>query len=126
MFKIRVLGLTMALLIGMSGAAMAAGDADKGKKLFKRCKACHTLDEGGKNKVGPNLFGIFGRQAGSLDGYKFSKAFRSLDFVWDEGALAEFLTKPKKFIPKTKMGFPGLKKEEQRADIIAYLMSVTQ
>lgn len=126
MFKIRVLGLTMALLIGMSGAAMAAGDADKGKKLFKRCKACHTLDEGGKNKVGPNLFGIFGRQAGSLDGYKFSKAFRSLDFVWDEGALDEFLTKPKKFIPKTKMGFPGLKKEEQRADIIAYLMSVTQ
>ena len=126
MFKIRVLGLTMALLIGMSGAAMAAGDADKGKKLFKRCKACHTLDEGGKNKVGPNLFGIFSRQAGSLDGYKFSKAFRSLDFVWDEGALDEFLTKPKKFIPKTKMGFPGLKKEEQRADIIAYLMSVTQ
>lgn len=126
MFKIRVLGLTMALLIGMSGAAMAAGDADKGKKLFKRCKACHTLDEGGKNKVGPNLFGIFGRQAGSLDGYKFSKAFRSLDFVWDEGALDEFLTKPKKFVPKTKMGFPGLKKEEQRADIIAYLMSVTQ
>ncbi len=126
MFKIRVLGLALAFFVGMTGAAMAAGDADKGEKLFKRCKACHTLDEGGKNKVGPNLFGIFGREAGGLEGYKYSKAFRSVDIVWDEGTLDEFLTKPKKFIPKTKMGFPGLKKEDQRADIIAYLMSVTQ
>ncbi len=126
MFKIRALGLAMALIVGTAGAAMAAGDVDNGAKLYKRCKACHTLDEGGKNKVGPNLFGIFGREAGTLEGFKFSKAMKASDVVWDEATLDQFLTKPKKFIPKTKMGFPGLKKEGQRADIIAYLMKMTQ
>ncbi len=126
MFKIRALGLAMVLIVGTAGAAMAAGDVDKGAKLYKRCKACHTLDEGGKNKVGPNLFGIFGREAGTLEGFKFSKAMKASDVVWDEATLDQFLTKPKKFIPKTKMGFPGLKKENQRADIIAYLMKMTQ
>ncbi len=126
MFKIRALGLAMALIVGTAGAAMAAGDVDNGAKLYKRCKACHTLDEGGKNKVGPNLFGIFGREAGTLEGFKFSKAMKASDVVWDEATLDQFLTKPKKFIPKTKMGFPGLKKENQRADIIAYLMKMTQ
>ena len=128
MFKIRALGLATALIVGMTGAAMAGshGDADKGAKVFKKCKACHTLDEGGKKKAGPNLFGIFGRTAGTFEGYKFSKAFKASDVVWDEATLDEFLTKPKKFIPKTKMGFRGLKKESQRADLIAYLMKMTQ
>lgn len=126
MIKIRALGLAMAFIVGMTGAAMAAGDADKGAKIFKKCKACHTLNEGGKNKIGPNLFGIFGRQAGTLEGYKFSKAFKASDVVWDEATLDEYLTKPRKFIPKTKMGFPGLKKEDQRADVIAYLKKMTQ
>ncbi len=126
MIKIRALGLAMAFIVGMTGAAMAAGDADKGAKIFKKCKACHTLNEGGKNKIGPNLFGIFGRQAGTLEGYKFSKAFKASDVVWDEDTLDEYLTKPRKFIPKTKMGFPGLKKADQRANVIAYLKKMTQ
>ena len=73
MTKAKLVGLAAALIIGFSGAAMAAGDADAGKKVFKKCKACHTIDEGGKNRVGPNLWGIFGRQAGTKEGYKFSK-----------------------------------------------------
>lgn len=126
MIKIRALGLALAFIVGMTGAAMAAGDADKGAKVFKKCKVCHTLNEGGKNKIGPNLFGIFGRKAGTLEGYKYSKAMKGVDIVWDEDTIDVYLTKPKKFIPKTKMGFPGLKKEDQRADVIAYLKKMTQ
>lgn len=126
MIKIRALGLALAFIVGMTGAAMAAGDADKGAKVFKKCKVCHTLNEGGKNKIGPNLFGIFGRKAGALEGYKYSKAMKGVDIVWDEDTIDVYLTKPKKFIPKTKMGFPGLKKEDQRADVIAYLKKMTQ
>ncbi len=104
-----------------SGSAMAAGDAAKGKKVFKKCKACHTVNKGGKNRVGPNLFGIVGSKAGSVDGYRYSSAMKGSGLTWDEATLDKFLKKPKKLVKKTKMGFSGLKKDSQRADIIAYL-----
>jgi len=116
---------TAACLIALSSAtAMAAGDAKKGAKVFKKCKACHTIKKGGKHKVGPNLAGIDGRKAGTVDGFKkFSKAMKASGIVWSDATLDEFLKKPKKMIKKTKMGFAGLKKEKQRADVIAYMKS---
>ncbi len=111
--------LALAAVIG-SGAALAEGDAEAGKKVFKKCKVCHSFDPG-KKKIGPHLKGVIGRKSGAVEGFKYSKAMAAADITWDEANLDEFLTKPKAFIKKTKMSFAGLKKEEQRADLIAYL-----
>ncbi len=102
----------------------ASADVDKGAKVFKKCKACHTTEAGGKNKVGPNLSGIVGKAAGTVEGFKYSKAMAAAaadGLVWDEANLDAFLKKPKKFIKKTKMSFGGVKKDSQRADLIEYL-----
>jgi len=104
-----------------------AQDVAAGKKVFRRCTACHTVDEGGKNKVGPNLWGIFGATAGARAiGYKYSDSLKASGVVWDDATMSDYLENPRKMIPKTRMAFPGLKKPEQRADVIAYLKSVTQ
>lgn len=101
--------------------------AAAGQKVFQRCAACHTVDEGGKNKVGPNLWGIFGSTAGTRNiGYKFSDAMKESGIVWDEAAMSAYLENPRKAVPKTRMAFPGLKKPGQRDNVIAYLKSVTQ
>ncbi len=108
-----------------SQVAFAEGDAAKGEKIFRKCKACHSFDTG-KKKPGPHLVGLFGRTAGTVEGFRYSKGMKDSGIVWDEATLDEFLTKPKAFVPKTKMAFPGLKKEQDRADLIAYLMEATQ
>ena len=121
--KGRILTATLALAFAAalgSGAALAEGDAEAGKKVFKKCKTCHSFDPG-KKKIGPHLKGVVGRKAGSVEGYKYSPAFREIDLIWDEANLDKFLTKPKAFVKGTKMSFRGLKKEAQRADLIAYL-----
>ena len=98
-----------------------AGDVAKGKTLFTKCKACHNADAP-KHKVGPHLVGIVGRTAGTVDGYtKYSKAIKDSGIVWDEANLDKWLTNPKGMYPGTKMIYPGLKKAEDRADVIEYL-----
>ncbi|MGB1356247.1 MAG: c-type cytochrome [Candidatus Puniceispirillaceae bacterium] len=113
----------MAALIGFLVAVappVQAGDIEAGAKVFKKCKACHYVDKE-KNKTGPHLVGIIGRTAGSLEGYKYSKAMKASGIVWDETTLADYLRAPKKYIKGTKMAFAGLRKDADIANIIAYL-----
>lgn len=117
-----VFGLSVA---AVAGAAHAEGDAAKGEKVFRKCKACHALEEG-KNKVGPTLWGVMNREAGQVEGFKYSKALMEAGLTWDVETLDKFLTKPKDLVKGTKMAFPGLKKEADRANVIAYLMENTQ
>ncbi|MEX0502111.1 cytochrome c family protein [Alphaproteobacteria bacterium LSUCC0719] len=101
-------------------APAQAGDVEAGAKVFKKCKACHYVDQE-KNKTGPHLVNIIGRAAGSIEGYKYSKAMAGSGIVWDEATLTEYLRAPKKYVKGTKMAFRGLQKDDDLANIIAYL-----
>lgn len=116
-----------AMLVALSAPAFADGDAEKGENVFKKCKACHEVGADAKNKVGPTLNGIVGSPAAHLgDEFKYSDAMLEAaagGLVWDEASLTEFLTKPKDFMKGTKMSFAGLRKEDDIADVIAYLQT---
>ena len=106
--------------------ALASGDAAAGEKVFKKCKACHVVDAE-KHKTGPHLVNIMGRAAGSADGYKkYSNAMKSSSIVWNEETLDGYLEKPKAYVVGTRMVFAGLRKEEDRANVIAYLKSYSK
>ena len=100
---------------------MAMGDVMSGEKIFKKCAACHSIVKGGKNKIGPALYNVVGRQVGGVSDYKYSKALAGYDKLWTVEELNGFLLKPAKWIKGTKMAFAGLRKEKDRASVIKYL-----
>ena len=102
-------------------ALMAMGDIASGEKIFKKCAACHSIVEGGKNKIGPALYNVVGRQVGGISDYKYSKALAGYEKVWTFEELNGFLIKPAKWIKGTKMAYAGLRKEKDRASVIKYL-----
>ncbi len=111
--------LTAAAIL-VSGAALADGDAKKGKKIYNKCKACHSLAKG-KKKVGPSLCGVIGAKAGSQAGFSYSSDMKKSGLTWDDATLDKYLTNPRALVKKTKMSFAGLKKEDDRENVIAYI-----
>jgi cytochrome c len=105
---------------------MASADATKGQAVFKACQACHTPEEGGANKVGPNLYGIVGAQKAHIDGFAYSDALKALHSEqWTFENLNEFIKNPKGYLKGTKMAYGGLKDDAKRADLLAYLRSLS-
>ena len=113
-----------ALLSAATALAAETGDVDAGAKLFRACKSCHAVGEGAKNRVGPHLNGVFGRTAGSLEGFKYSKAMiraGSDNLEWHADTLSAYLENPRKFVKGTRMSYRGMKDATDRANLIAYL-----
>ncbi len=111
------------VVLAWASLAQADGDAAAGEAIFKKtCAVCHTTEEG-KNKIGPSLHGVVGRHSASLAGYTYSDAMKKADKTWDDQTLDTYLTNPRALVPGTKMIFVGLKSEEDRQNVIAFLES---
>ena len=106
-------------------ALLKDANISKGQKISKKCVACHSFNQGGPNKVGPNLWNIVNRRMASVDGFKYSKSLAAFDEGWNYINLNKFLTKPKDYIKGTKMNYAGLKKESDRANIISWLRTLS-
>ncbi len=103
-----------------------AGDPAAGQRVFNQCRACHTIDAGGRNAVGPNLHGVVGRRAGSIENFRYSRPMHEKheqNFVWTEENLRAYITNPKAVVPGGSMSYPGLRNQQQLNDLIAYLKS---
>lgn len=109
----------------LAAAPYAAADRGNGQRQVQICKACHTLEKGGRNVIGPNLYGFFGKQVGAVPEFAYSAAVREADFVWTPRALDAWLSQPGRFLPGNRMTFAGVRDEQDRVDLIAYLLDVT-
>ena len=115
---------TTAAMLALFMLPAHAGDAVKGAKIYKKCVSCHMIGDGAKNRVGPHLNGIIGREIGAIADYKYSKAmvkYAATAKVWSEENLAAYLESPRKVVKGGRMAFAGLRKEKDRADVIAHL-----
>ena len=110
-----------AMLLAALPAPYNGGNLENGRRVFARCRACHTIGEGGPDMAGPNLYGVFGRKAGDRPRYNYSNAMRTADFTWDADKLGHWLENPRTFLPGNKMTFPGLPDATDRRDVIAFL-----
>lgn len=116
-------GVAVALLSGVSTGYAVAADVEAGKKAFNKCAACHSV-EPGKTKVGPSLWGVYGRKSGTLEGYAYSAAMKDSNLTWDTATLDTYLEKPSSVVKGSKMAFAGIKDPEERANVIAYLQTL--
>ena len=118
----------MLALASVSGPALAqSGDAAAGQRVFNQCRACHTAEQGGRTGVGPNLFGIVGRRAASVEGFRYSANMRELaaeGLTWTDDRLRAYVGNPKAVVPRGSMSYPGLRNETQVNDLMAYLASL--
>lgn len=123
-----IIGMAVAMFASFGTAQAQDGDPAKGKDVFKKCVSCHRVGPNVKNSVGPILNGIVGKPAAQIEGYKYSDAMKNAaaaGLVWDEATLHEYLVKPQAKVPGTKMTFPGLPKEDDINNVIAYLKTFT-
>lgn len=114
------------MIVLLLAVSAQAADVAAGQKIFAKCRVCHTLAAGAPSTVGPNLHGLYGRKAGSLAGFGYSKAMKAAGIVWDDDTLAQYLRDPKAFIPGNRMAFPGIKNGEEIANLLAYLKQATK
>lgn len=116
-----ILKSVLALALILASLPAFAGDPKAGAQVFKKCQACHAVGEGAKNKVGPELNGLFGRPAGSVPDFNYSDANKNSGIVWEPEVFAEYIKNPRALVPGTSMAFAGLKKDKEIEDITAFL-----
>ena len=117
----RIAALAVTAAVILATPALAAGDPVQGKAVFARCAICHNVEKDGGNGVGPNLFGIMGRKAASVDGFNYSGPMKASGIVWNDDKLSQWVAGPAKMVPGTKMAFAGITSKGQIADVVAYL-----
>jgi cytochrome c len=118
--------LVLPVFFFLAPGPAAAADIAAGQAEFNRCRICHTVEDGGRNVVGPNLHGVFGRKAGTADKFTYSEAMKNSGIVWDDETLTKYLRSPREVVPGGKMAFPGIKDDAQIANLLAYLHQAAQ
>lgn len=108
-------------ILASLGTPWSEADLANGERVYRRCQSCHTLEDGARHLVGPNLYDLFNRTAGSADSFRYSSALEEADFVWTPEQLDQWLANPREFLPGNRMSFAGLRDETQRWDVIGYI-----